>query len=42
MWRIGRKDLEDYIDRAYLVAAKGLAAGEGLEDNESFRNEVAP
>lgn len=28
MWRIGRQDLEDYIDEAYRRAAERIAAGE--------------
>ncbi|WP_309074492.1 helix-turn-helix domain-containing protein [Paenarthrobacter sp.] len=32
IWRIGAKDLEDYIEQAYLLAAERLAAGEIAED----------
>ena len=31
MWRIGREDVEDYIDQAYRRTAARIAAGE-LED----------
>ncbi|TQJ36757.1 helix-turn-helix domain-containing protein [Arthrobacter sp. SLBN-122] len=31
MWRIGRRDVEDYIDQAYRRTAERIAAGE-LED----------
>lgn len=28
MWRIGRQDLEDYIEEAYRRTAERIAAGE--------------
>lgn len=31
MWRIGRQDVEDYIDQAYRLTAERVAAGD-LED----------
>lgn len=31
MWRIGRQDVEDYIDQAYRRTAERIAAGD-LED----------
>ena len=31
MWRIGRQDVEDYIEQAYRRTAERIAAGE-LED----------
>ena len=31
LWRIGRQDVEDYIDQAYQRTAERIAAGE-LED----------
>ncbi|MBD1538248.1 helix-turn-helix domain-containing protein [Arthrobacter sp. S13_S34] len=31
MWRIGRQDVEDYIDQAYRLTAERIAAGD-LED----------
>ncbi|TWD54055.1 excisionase family DNA binding protein [Arthrobacter sp. AG367] len=31
LWRIGRQDVEDYIEQAYLRTAERIAAGE-LED----------
>jgi excisionase family DNA binding protein len=31
LWRIGRQDVEDYIERAYRRTAERIAAGE-LED----------
>lgn len=34
MWRVGTKDLEDYIEQAYVVAAKRLAAGDIVEDDD--------
>ncbi len=32
IWRIGVKDLEDYIEHAYLITAERIAAGEVAED----------
>ena len=32
IWRIGVKDLEDYIEQAYLITAERIAAGEVAED----------
>lgn len=34
MWRVAAKDLEDYIDQAYLVTAERIAAGE-IADSEA-------
>lgn len=31
MWRIGRQDVEDYIDQAYRRTAERIAAGD-LDD----------
>ncbi|GGJ20407.1 helix-turn-helix domain-containing protein [Paenarthrobacter histidinolovorans] len=31
IWRVGGKDLEDYIEQAYLVTAQRIAAGEVLD-----------
>lgn len=32
MWRIAAKDLEDYIEQAYRVAAERIAAGEMADE----------
>ncbi len=32
IWRIGAKDLEDYIEQAYLTTAERIAAGEIAEN----------
>ncbi|GLU61515.1 helix-turn-helix domain-containing protein [Paenarthrobacter ureafaciens] len=32
MWRIGRQDVEDYIDYAYQRTAERIAAGELTDD----------
>lgn len=35
MWRVGRQDVEDYIDRSYRRTAERIAAGDledGVED----------
>ena len=34
MWRIGRQDVEDYIERAYRRTAERIAAGEISDDGE--------
>ena len=34
MWRIGRQDVEDYIDHAYQRTAERIAAGEITGDGE--------
>ncbi|MET3934926.1 helix-turn-helix domain-containing protein [Arthrobacter sp. OAP107] len=35
MWRIGRQDVEDYIDHAYRRTAERIAAGELTDDAEA-------
>ncbi|MFS0715753.1 helix-turn-helix domain-containing protein [Arthrobacter sp. 1P04PC] len=35
MWRIGRQDVEDYIERAYRRTAERIAAGEISDDGET-------
>lgn len=35
VWRIGRKDIEDYIDEAYLRTAGRIAAGELVGEGET-------
>jgi len=35
MWRIGRQDVEDYIDQAYRRAAERIAAGDLEEGAEA-------
>lgn len=35
MWRIGRQDVEDYIDQAYRRTAERIAAGEVGEDMDA-------
>jgi excisionase family DNA binding protein len=32
LWRIGRQDVEDYINQAYQRAAESIAAGELQDD----------
>ena len=34
LWRIGRQDVEDYINRAYQRTAERIAAGELQDDGE--------
>ncbi|BCW78867.1 helix-turn-helix domain-containing protein [Arthrobacter sp. NicSoilC5] len=35
MWRIGRRDLEDYIAEAYRRTAERIAAGEIADDGDA-------
>jgi excisionase family DNA binding protein len=32
IWRIATRDLQDYIERTYLMTAERITAGEGPED----------
>ena len=34
LWRIGRKDVEDYINLAYQRSAERIAAGDIIDDGE--------
>lgn len=35
MWRIGRQDVEDYIEQAYRRTAERIAAGDVMDDAET-------
>jgi excisionase family DNA binding protein len=35
LWRIGRQDVEDYIEQAYRRTAERIAAGEISDDGET-------
>lgn len=35
LWRIGRQDVEDYIEVAYRRTAERIAAGEITDDGET-------
>ncbi|BCW75935.1 hypothetical protein NicSoilB11_22600 [Arthrobacter sp. NicSoilB11] len=37
MWRIGRLDVDDYIEEAYRRTAERIAAGELEDEGESDR-----
>lgn len=39
LWRIGRQDVEDYIDQAYRRTAERIAAGELQDEGSSDAEE---
>lgn len=39
MWRIGREDVEDYIEEAYRRTAERIAAGDVMDDAETADQE---
>ncbi|CAN7410615.1 helix-turn-helix domain-containing protein [Pseudarthrobacter oxydans] len=39
MWRVGRRDVEDYIDQAYKRTAERIAAGELTDDGDTAEGE---
>lgn len=39
LWRIGRRDIEDYIEKAYRHTAERIAVGEFMDDDDTGEKE---